>query len=188
MTTQLTKAFANPPLEAAHAFRQILDATAHPGRIVTLTKMDAPAPCSPAAAIALLTLVDATTPLHLAGAHDCAPLRDWARFHLGAPLVGRDEAAFALGVWEALGPLGAYPQGSAEYPDRSTTLIVECPHLEHAGLRLTGPGIAQEAWLNLPDADALLANAALFPCGVDFLFTSGVQLAAVPRSTQIGGM
>lgn len=184
---QLTTGFANPPIEAARAFRHVLDAMAHPGRIVDLALIDAPAPCSPAAATVLLTLVDGTTPLHLAGAHDCDAMRDWVRFHLGAPLVGPQAAAFALGGWDALGPLANYPQGSAEYPDRSATLIVECAALHNDGARLTGPGIRTEAFLNLPNITALQANAAQFPRGLDFLLTSGAQLAALPRSTQIGG-
>lgn len=188
MTAHLTPGFANPPIDAAHAFRQVLEALAHPGRIVSLAGLAAPAPCSAAAACVLLTLVDDTTPLHLAGAHDCAALRDWVRFHLGAPLVGPQQAAFAIGTWDALGPLSAYPQGSAEYPDRSATVIIEALALENAGARLTGPGIQDAAWLNLPDPAAFRANAALFSRGVDAIFTCGAQLAALPRSTQIGGM
>ena len=184
---QLTTGFANPPIDAARAFRLVLDAMAHPARIVDLPAIDAPTPCSPAAAIVLLTLVDATTPLHLAGAHDSDAIRDWVRFHLGAPLVGPQDAAFALGAWGALCPLDRFPQGSADYPDRSASLIVEAAELRNDGARLTGPGIKSETSLALPDTAALQANAAQFPRGLDFLFTSGAQLAALPRSTQIGG-
>ncbi|MCC5962246.1 MAG: phosphonate C-P lyase system protein PhnH [Rhodobacteraceae bacterium] len=187
MSMQLTQGFADPAIDAARVFRIVLDAMSHPGRIVALPGIDAPAPCSPAAASVLLTLVDGTTPLHLAGAHDCDGMRDWVRFHLGAPLVGPQGAAFALGTWPALGPLSAYPQGSAEYPDRSATLIVDGAELRREGARLTGPGIAHEAFLTLPDVAALQANAAQFPRGLDILFTSGTQLAALPRSTRIGG-
>ncbi|TVP95149.1 MAG: phosphonate C-P lyase system protein PhnH [Roseinatronobacter sp.] len=187
MSAHLTEAFTNPAIDAAHVFRHVLDAMAHPGRIVEVTGIAAPAPCTPAAAAVLLTLVDDTTPLHLAGAHDCAPLRDWVRFHLGAPLADAADAAFALGTWQALGPLLAYPMGSAEYPDRSATLIVECAELQNTGARLTGPGIETEARLSLPEVAAFQANAACFPQGLDFLFTAGPQLAALPRSTKIGG-
>lgn len=185
---QLTTGFANPPVDAARAFRLVLDAMAHPARMVHLPAIDAPEPCSPAAAIALLTLVDATTPLHLAGVHDSDAIREWVRFHLGAPLVGPQDAAFALGAWDALCPLGRFPQGSADYPDRSATLIVEGAELRNDGARLTGPGIHSTSFLALPDVAALQTNAAQFPRGLDFLFTSGVQLAALPRSTQIGGV
>ncbi|PZX38010.1 alpha-D-ribose 1-methylphosphonate 5-triphosphate synthase subunit PhnH [Roseinatronobacter thiooxidans] len=185
MNAPLTTGFADPARDAARAFRQVLDAMAHPGRIVTLTGALAPAPCSDAAAIALMVLADSTTPLHLAGAHDCAALRDWVAFHLGAPLCGAQEAVFALGAWEALAPLSRYPQGVPDYPDRSATLIVECPELRNDGVRLTGPGIEKDAWLNLPDAVALQANAARFPLGCDLLLTCGPSLAALPRSTRL---
>jgi len=185
MSMSLTAGFADPARDGARAFRQVLDAMAHPGRIVTLAGPSAPPPCSDAAATALLTLVDSTTPLHLAGAHDCAALRAWVAFHLGAPLCAPQDAAFALGSWPALGLLTAYPQGTPEYPDRSATLIVECPDLRNAGTRLTGPGIETEAWLSLPDVAALQANAAQFPLGCDLLFTSGQRLAALPRSTKL---
>lgn len=183
----LKAGFADPPVDAARAFRLVLDAMSHPGRIVDLPAIEAPAPCSPAAATVLLTLVDSTTPLHLAVAHDTRALRDWARFHLGAELVDPAKAAFAYGTWRALGPLGQYMQGSADYPDRSATLIVETPALRNTGARLTGPGIADQAFLDLPDIGALQSNAALFPRGVDLIFTCGTRLAALPRSTKIGG-
>lgn len=182
----LTPGFDQPATEAACAFRKLLDAMAHPGRIVTLDGPVGPAPCSQAACVALLTLADATTQLHLADAHDCGPLRDWVAFHLGAPLVGPEDATFALGTWDALGPLAAYRQGAPDYPDRSATLIVEMPALAARGARLTGPGIETVAHLSLPDPDALRANAARFPLGLDFLFTSGAQLAALPRTAKLG--
>jgi len=182
----LTPGFDQPATDAARAFRMVLDAMAHPGRIVTLDGPAAPAPCSQAACVALLTLADATTPLHLAGAHDCGPLRDWVAFHLAAPLVGPEDATFALGTWGALGPLTAYRQGAPDYPDRSATLIVEMPALVPNGTRLTGPGIETAAYLSLPDAGALRGNAARFPLGLEFRFTSGAQLAALPRTTKLG--
>ena len=52
-------------------------------------------------------LCDRTTPLHLAGGHDCAAVRDWVTFHTGAPLVAPEAAAFALGRWDDLTPLEA---------------------------------------------------------------------------------
>ena len=82
-------------------------------------------------------------------------------------------------------PLSSYPIGTPEYPDRSTTLIVECAELEAAGATLRGPGIKSEAALSLPETRAFQSNRALFPLGLDFIFTCGNRLAALPRSTEV---
>lgn len=185
-TATLTGGFADAPVEAARAFRAAMNVMARPGRIEPVAGATAPAPVSPAAAALLLTLCDRETPLHLAGGHDAAEVRDWIAFHLGAPLVAPGEATFALGTWEALGGLGAYAQGVPDYPDRSATLIVEMAELSATGTRLTGPGVRDEAFLNLPDAGAFRRNAAQFPLGVDCYFTCGGRIAALPRSTRIG--
>ncbi|WP_375691156.1 phosphonate C-P lyase system protein PhnH [Pseudooceanicola sp. LIPI14-2-Ac024] len=185
-TQTLEGGFVDAAVGASHAFRAAMNAMARPGRIEEIAGGAAPAPVSPAAATLLLTLCDQETPLHLAGDHDTPAVRDWVAFHLGAPLVGKGQAMFALGSWGALGKLADYPQGEAEYPDRSTTLIVEVDALSGEGTRLTGPGIRTEAHLNLPDPDQFRRNAAQFPLGVDCYFTCGGQLAALPRSTRIG--
>jgi alpha-D-ribose 1-methylphosphonate 5-triphosphate synthase subunit PhnH len=97
-----------------------------------------------------LTLCDGTTGVHLAPSHDTEALRGWITFHTGAPLVAAEAADFALGTWEALHPVDRFAIGTAEYPDRSATLIVEMPALSATGARLTGPGIETEAYLSLP--------------------------------------
>lgn len=177
--------FRNPPVDAAHAFRGVMTAVARPGTIARLVGAAPPVPLSRAAGAVVLTLCDPETPLHLAGDADCDAVRAWVAFHTGAPLVGPSACAFALGTWKALAPHAVYPQGTAEYPDRSTTLIVECDRLEPEGATLTGPGIRDTAALSLPDIDAFRANAARFPLGLDFLFTCGDRVAALPRSVEV---
>lgn len=181
----LTGGFADAPVEAAQAFRAALDAMARPGRIRRIGGATPPPPLSPAAGALLLTLCDAETPLHLAGRFDIAPVRDWIVFHTGAPLSGRAGAMFALGDWAALTPVTDFAIGEAEYPDRSATLIVEMDELTPEGARLTGPGIRDAHRLSLPEIDAFRANRALFPLGLDFFFTAGERLAALPRATNV---
>lgn len=178
--------FADPPRDAAHAFRAAMGAMARPGTIHTVTGITPPAPLSVAAAVLILTLCDPDTPLFIAPSHDGPALRDWITFHTGAPLAGPANCAFAVGPWDALLPLSAYAIGTPEYPDRSATLIVEVPDLRAPGTRLTGPGIRDAAVLPLPDAALLATNAALFPLGIDLFLTCGADLAALPRSTRIG--
>jgi alpha-D-ribose 1-methylphosphonate 5-triphosphate synthase subunit PhnH len=115
----------------------------------------------------LLTLCDGTTPLHLAPSHDSEALRGWITFHTGAPLVPRRAAAFALGTWEALQPIARFAIGTAEYPDRAATLIVEMPALTASGARADRAGHRDRGALSLPETAAFQANRARFPLGFD---------------------
>jgi len=177
--------FATPPIDAAHAFRAVMEAMARPGTIHKLTGARPPAPLSVAAGAVILTLCDTDTPLHLTGDHDTAAVRSWIAFHSGAPLVRPAACQFAVGTWADHAPLSGYPIGTAQYPDRSATLIVEVADLSASGARLPGPGIRDVGQLSLPDIAAFRANHARYPLGLDFLFTCGDRLAALPRSTEV---
>lgn len=177
--------FADAPTQSARSFRAVLEAISRPGRIETVAGAVPPAPLSVAAGVLVLTLCDPTTPVHLAGAHDCAVLRDWITFHTGAPLVGAEAAHFAIGTWEALSPVNRFAIGLPDYPDRSATLIVEMPALSPEGARLSGPGINGIAHLSLPETAAFVANRAQFPLGFDTYLTSEDRLAGLPRSTRV---
>jgi alpha-D-ribose 1-methylphosphonate 5-triphosphate synthase subunit PhnH len=185
MEAALDGGFADAPRDAAHAFRAAMSAMARPGRIERLAGARPPAPLSAAAGTLILTLCDPETPVHLAGAHDTAEVRGWIAFHTGAPVVGRAEAAFAVGTWEALAPLDGYRIGEAEYPDRSATLIVEMAALEPEGATLTGPGIRDSVRLSLPETEAFRRNAQLFPLGLDVFLTARDRVAALPRTTRV---
>lgn len=176
--------FANPPIDASHAFRAVMTAMARPGDIVSVSGAKPPAPLSVAAGVVVLTLCDPETPIYLATSHDTADMRDWITFHTGAPFVEAGAAMFALGEWGDL-PLADFPIGTAEYPDRSATLIVERSSLSNEGAVLRGPGIKEAAALSLPDGHAFQNNTAQFPLGLDFIFTCGERLAALPRSTRV---
>lgn len=177
--------FASAPQDAALAFRAAMRAMAMPGTLEAVSGAAGPAPLSRAASTLLLTLCDPETPIYLAGGHDVASVRDWITFHTGAPFAAPERAMFALGGWASLAPHDAYSIGTAEYPDRAATLIVEMPALSATGAYLTGPGIENEAMLSLPDVAFSQANARLYPLGVDMFLTHGSQIAALPRSTQV---
>ena len=182
----LTGGFTDPARDGARAFRAAMEAMARPGTIGVLDQADPPAPLSVAAGTLLLVLCDPGTPVWLAGAWDTPAVRDWLTFHTAAPLAsGPGACAFAVGRWDALAPVTGYPTGTAEYPDRSATLIVELDTLAPNGTALEGPGIAGQAALPLPDPAAFAANAARFPLGVDTFFTCGPRVAALPRSTKV---
>ena len=177
--------FDTPSVDSARSFRGILDAMARPGTIHSLDGAAPPEPLSVAAGAVVLTLCDRSTPLFLAGEYDTPQVRQWIAFHTGAPVASPETCAFALGRWEELVPLSRYPIGTSEYPDSSATLIVQMDALLPNGATLQGPGIKDTAELALPDVTAFQANHTLFPLGLDFIFTSGTQVAALPRSTEV---
>lgn len=189
----LAPGLADPAHDAQQLFRAILDATAHPGRIVSLPAAPAgPGALSPAAAAYLLTLADRDTPVWLADAYDRSEVRDFLRFHAGAPLVAqRAHASFAVLPAATPAPFDGFNLGTEAYPDRSATLIVELPGLAGGPLRRWhGPGIdghANVAVAGLADAfwQDWAANHGLFPCGVDIVFTAGTELCALPRSIAV---
>jgi alpha-D-ribose 1-methylphosphonate 5-triphosphate synthase subunit PhnH len=201
MTAQAMKSaalaggFAEPVFDAQGVFRAVMDAMARPGKAVDLSEKTAPpAPLSAEAGAVALTLFDHEAPVWLGQKFAASPaVADWLRFHTGCPIVTEpDEAAFALVSDAAQMPvLSAFGKGTAEYPDRSTTLIVAVDTFDGPEmLTLKGPGIRDTTHLSphpLPVGftDQAAANHALFPRGVDIIFTAARKLAALPRSTRI---
>ncbi len=184
-TRVLDGGFADPARDAARAFREVLEAMARPGTVRALVGVRPPAPLPAAAGVLLLTLVDRTTPIHLTAGWDSVAVREWLTFHTGAPFARPAGASFAAGPWEEVTEPRDYPIGSAEYPDRSTTLLAGVPALGGAAHRLTGPGIATETRLSLPGAEFFRANHARFPLGLDVILCAGHHIAAIPRTTRI---
>jgi alpha-D-ribose 1-methylphosphonate 5-triphosphate synthase subunit PhnH len=182
--------------ESQATFRSILRAMASPGRIVDAGEALAPSPTlGRAAAAALLTLADFETPLWIAPSFAGSGVEAYLKFHTGAPLAAASaNAAFAWADAESDAvDLACFSQGTAEYPDRSTTLILQVRRLAPgAGLRLLGPGVRGASMLDvvpLP-ADFLTqwaANQSRFPLGIDLILTAGSRLAALPRSVSATG-
>lgn len=194
--TGLLPGFADPVAEAQKTFRAVLEATSRPGTIVTAPAQPAaPAPLNPVAAALLLALVDYETPLWLDDAARQPMVLDYLRFHCGCPLVADPaQAAFALVADpQSMPPLSTFHLGSDEYPDRSTTVIIQVPNLDGGdNWRLKGPGIRDQAILSASHLPVgfkswVRDNHALFPRGVDLLFAAPAQLAGLPRSTQLEG-
>ncbi|QDL91866.1 phosphonate C-P lyase system protein PhnH [Paroceanicella profunda] len=183
----LSGGFGDTARDAARAFRAVLDAMARPGTLHTLAGVAPPAPLPVASGAVALTMCDPETPVWLAPSLATPQVEGWLRFHTGAPLAPRDEAMFAFGGWEEMLPLDDFAIGTAEFPDRSATLVVSLPELAATGARLTGPGIREAAALSLPETAAFARNALLYPLGLDFIFTCGSRLAALPRTTIVEG-
>jgi alpha-D-ribose 1-methylphosphonate 5-triphosphate synthase subunit PhnH len=184
--------FADPALDAQAIFRCLLEAIAHPGRIVAAParRPAPPAPLLPPAYAAALTLLDFETPLWVEPALATPAVVDSLRLHCGCPIMPPAAARFGLLAGDGL-PLSAFDQGTPEYPDRSATLIWQVDSLEaERGMLLTGPGIRSSRRLQvdgLPDDfwAQWRMNHRQFPLGVDVVFVTADRLAALPRSIEV---
>ena len=183
--------FADAVGDSQRCFRGVLDAIARPGRLAVFDMLASPpAGISPAAAAILLTLADVDAPVWLGT--QAAKAAGWIRFHTGASILGAPKLAhFAYASADAIPDIGELGLGTDEYPDRSTTLIVEVPHLAADGpLVLRGPGIetSHAAAIVGLDPDFWTRRARLheiFPRGTDCIFVCGSSALALPRTTRV---
>lgn len=196
----LSGGFAQPVFGSQSLFRMLMDGMARPGTIhVLASDVGQPEPLGAAAGAIALTVCDHETPVWLSPRLAQSAVGEWIRFHAGAPLTReKSEARFAfLEPGIAPASFSLFALGTQEYPDRSTTLVIEVASLgSEAGagagekLTLTGPGIqhAREIWVEgLPESFVRLRmdNRALFPRGVDVILTAGPSLLCLPRTTQV---
>jgi len=184
--------FREPVFEAQAVFRTLMDCMARPGTIGEIAATVAPpAPLAAAAGAVALTLCDHDTPVWLTPALKASPLPAWLAFNAGASLTEeRQNARFAFVEKGAMLPnLCLFAQGTQEYPDRSTTLVVEIEAFDGGRpLVLTGPGIRTQeeiAPVGLPDmfAHFWTENRRSFPRGVDLILVAGDRIVCLPRTT-----
>jgi alpha-D-ribose 1-methylphosphonate 5-triphosphate synthase subunit PhnH len=192
--TMIAPGFSDPVFQSQAAFRALLAALSEPGMLQQVAgEITPPEGLATATATALLTLADYETPVWLPEALRNGPAGAWLRFHCGATLVENPaEAAFAAIDGAADEPrLSAFNLGTDQFPDRSTTVIVQVTSLEGGPvLTLAGPGILGSRniapqGLRSGFTDELRENGALYPLGVDVLLAHGEGLIGLPRTTQI---
>lgn len=192
-----TGGFDDAVFEAQTAFRAIMQAMAEPGLIVPLdTSVKAPAPLNAVAAAALCTLCDADTTLYMdTSLKGDQKVSSWITFQTDVVIGATpSHSTFALIAHSKnLPTLDHFAQGTDEYPDRSTTIIVQTESLtEGPPLTLTGPGIKDQRIFcpaDLPDhfTASWMNNHDQFPRGVDVIFATENELACLPRSTKLSG-
>jgi alpha-D-ribose 1-methylphosphonate 5-triphosphate synthase subunit PhnH len=192
---ELPAGFADKVLSAQSTFRSVMDAMARPGSIRRIASTaGTPAAMMRGTAAIALTLFDHDTPVWLDGRMSAtADVAKWLKFHTSAPVVTDSSiASFALvGDPENLPALDRFAFGSNEYPDRSTTLILQVESLRHGPVvELQGPGIDGMAELraSLQPRDLferLAINTTLFPRGIDVVLVHGDSIVAIPRTTRL---
>ena len=199
--------FADPVHGAQQTFRALLGAMSEPGRLHALPPSaiggleSQDAEMRPTMGIALaatlLTLLDADTPVHLAGALGNDEARAWLRFHTGArdvATVATMSVALARDVDAAL--WNRLDLGTDDAPQSSATLFVEVDALSDqplagaVALKLRGAGIETSRDLAVAGLPAAFwqwrhALQAELPRGVDLVLVCGTRLAAIPRSTRV---
>jgi len=187
--------FTHEAFGSQAVFRMVMDALSHPGRpLVVPIQCELPHKGQPAAAVILLSLLDADTRLWLSPTLVSSDAEQWLRFHTGCIIVKDiSEAHF---VWVALGDnlpaLSSLRTGSDAYPDQSATCILETLTLQAdiAGWVLNGPGIPKQRLLQVTGlapyfTHAWQNNHASFPRGVDILLTTPTHLVGLPRTTRL---
>ena len=199
MTTipELPAGFADKVLSAQTTFRSVMDAMARPGSVQRVSAaVGTPPHLMRGTAAIALTLFDHDTPIWLDPLlSETADVKKWLKFHSGAPVIADSSVASFAIVSEpaALPALDHFSFGSNEYPDRSTTLILQIQSLVRGvQYQLRGPGIdggtilhANVGPVNL--FERLAINAALFPRGIDVVLVADDMIVAIPRTTRCVG-
>jgi alpha-D-ribose 1-methylphosphonate 5-triphosphate synthase subunit PhnH len=149
--------------------------------------------CAATAAIAPL-LFDQDTRVWLSASADCKAVRTFLRRHTQSLQVAEPTLA-DFAIVSRLGeraPLGSFHCGTDDYPNSSTTLIVQVDRIERDGpWTLTGPGLRERQRLGVSGlGEKFLSewarNAGLHPRGVDVILASGRRCCLLPRTTRIG--
>jgi len=197
MTTiaELPAGFADKVLSAQATFRSVMDAMAHPGTVQRVTaSVGTPSILMRGTAAIALTLFDHDTPIWLDPAMAAtSDIAKWLKFHSGAPVIADcSVCSFALaGCGSELPALDRFSLGSNDYPDRSTTLILQVESLTRGQVyELQGPGIDGIAVLHAmiePKelVEQLAINATLFPRGLDVVLVHDDAVVAIPRTTRL---
>jgi len=193
MDTTIEGGFADLVLGAQNVFRAVMEALARPGSVQSIASDVAPpAPLTPELGAVALTLIDHDTLVWLdpvLAANEAVVA--WLAFHCGASLTADSgAAAFALVSDAALLPaLDDLGQGTDEYPDRSTTVVLAAGSVVRP-VTLRGPGIKDRftTELPLPGGDFIeqwAENRSRFPRGVDLLLVRDGTVVGLPRTTRI---
>ena len=189
--TTLLPGFFDPVHDAQRTFRSLLDALARPGIIQSPPLITAPSGLSSSCAAACLTLFDLEINVWL---QPCIPeaVRSWLLFHTGCRFTTEPQAAdFAIiADIDSAPDLDQFCYGTPEYPEASTSLLVQLPSLIGGSeVSLKGPGIL-EAIAIRPSLSSEFwqqwqAMTTEYPLGLDVWLFADHQLMGLPRTARL---
>jgi alpha-D-ribose 1-methylphosphonate 5-triphosphate synthase subunit PhnH len=172
-------------------FRALLEALAHPGRIVPLpAQVTGEAPPALAVPLALADLGQAVAVVGTDARRWAERLSDTTSCSIGAAAEA-DQVVVLDGATAAL--VGSLRRGTPLAPEQGCRLTLGCATLGEGDLRLglEGPGVADRTEVLVSGVpaeviEALVAANASFPAGIDtFLISAGGQVVGLPRSLTI---
>ncbi|WP_333912713.1 phosphonate C-P lyase system protein PhnH [Vibrio coralliirubri] len=197
--SMISPAFQDAVHDSQQCFRLLLKAMSEPGTVVTLNRCEGFGSMMSAAAQTLLSMADNATPIWLSSTLKADhAVTENIKFHIGAPIVEQTQQASFAAIsaqdlhdvdWSEL----TFNLGNEEYPDTSTTVVIEVDSLTSGTeLSLSGPGIQSEQAAffsglpagfiaHLKERQSLVK----FPLGVDFIFVANQQALCLPRTTKV---
>ncbi len=198
--TDIFPGFENTERESQIIFRQVLSSFSRPGLPFEINPRVKSYEADPGkvGTSLLLALMDTGSSLHLPGVDHDSALRNFLKFHTGCTFLNSPEQADYIWVQQSahLPALQKCALGSAEFPEASTTLIIDVEgfKIDANSNRYNpwfGPGINGELHLEvlgLKEGFWIERETIrpLFPCGVDVIFCSPTHIVSLPRSTRIG--
>lgn len=182
-------------------FRTLLDAFAHPGKVVKISdlKIAPPTGISKASTGVLFALLDFEVGFAVSTSNkkQKEKIEEYFIINTGSRLKNLESADFILALGE-LPQLERIKKGSLEYPDQGATIVYSVEEVneslsgaESVSLTLTGPGIKGKRNLALKglkkqELIKIMEVNKEFPLGADFVFADREgNFFALPRSTKI---
>ncbi|MFA5488290.1 MAG: phosphonate C-P lyase system protein PhnH [Candidimonas sp.] len=186
----LVGGFDDAVTQSQRVFRLALSAMSEPGTVHGVPNPPELKGLHPATYALCLTLLDSATPVWVSRLLDTPALRANLSFHCASPFVSsREQAQFALLSEADLHDVSGFDPGSDRDPDRSCTIIAQLPALSGGQPGVwRGPGVDGQRKVTLPVPKSLFLErkaGRAFPRGLDFIFTAGDSLLALPRSTRV---
>lgn len=175
-------------------YRNLLNSMSRPGTISpVIGEVQAEIPFHHATFLTALTLLDAEVRFHVVG--DQEHVRKAIADYTLARSSTVEEADYIIvpnGTKEEtlFQALKNCKVGSLVDPQNASTWIIEQEELsQHGSLTLTGPGIQNEASLQLDVTEKFWGvrreKVKEFPLGIDLIFTDARSLACIPRTTKV---